>query len=133
MEPWQAWYAMALESQRAALAAESAKCWRSSVSRYYYAAYQAVTAVLLYSGLIPPDLEEAWSHAATPDLLEEHFTPYVRSRDARKRLNQTLGELYKLRIIADYRGNAQLEKRIGGARKYANRLVNVAGDILLEG
>ena len=122
---------MARDSQQAALAAETAEHWRSSASRYYYAAYQAVTAVLLYAGLTPPAAEESWSHAATPDMLEQHFVPYVRSRDARKELGRQLRELYKLRIIADYIGATKLEqKSVAEARKYSNRLVKVADKIL---
>lgn len=84
---------MATESQRAALCAESTKCYRSSVSRHYYAAYQAVTSVLLCAGNVPPAAREAWSHEATPTLLEQHFDKYISARDDRQKLSRQLNEL----------------------------------------
>ena len=66
MEPWQLWQDMARESEQAARLAEDGGCPRSAASRYYYAAYQAVTALLLYRGLTPPEGREAWSHEDTP-------------------------------------------------------------------
>jgi uncharacterized protein (UPF0332 family) len=130
MEPWQQWQAMATESQRAALGAETSACWRSSVSRHYYAAYQAVTSVLLYSGLNPPEAREAWNHADTPVLLETHFEKYIAARDRRRKLRRQLSELYKLRILADYVGEDGLEKRIGEARKSGVYIAKVAAEIL---
>jgi uncharacterized protein (UPF0332 family) len=130
VEAWQQWREMARESSQAAHTAENESLWRSSISRYYYAAFQAVSAVLHYRGLIPPTGEEAWGHTTTPEMLAEHFTPYIRSREARKRLGRQLEELYKLRIMADYRGSEKLDDRIGEARKYSDRLVKVVEEIL---
>jgi uncharacterized protein (UPF0332 family) len=130
MEPWQQWWNMAMESLEAASTLKANGLWRSSVSRYYYAAYQATSAVLLYRGIPPPADEEAWSHADTPNMLEAHFTPYVSSRDTRKRLKKQLGELYKWRILADYRGGEKSESRMGNVRKYASYIVKTAEDIL---
>jgi uncharacterized protein (UPF0332 family) len=133
MEPWELWRDMALEAQKVALIAEEKGYARSSVSRYYYAAYQAVSAVLLYAGLIPPVGEEAWGHASTPDMIVEHFASYVRLKDERQKLQRQLSVLYKLRIMADYRGAEQLAGRISVARKCSNRLVKVALEILPKG
>jgi uncharacterized protein (UPF0332 family) len=130
MELWRLWLRMAMESQRAALASEAEGCCRSSVSRYYYAAFQAISAVLLYAGCVPPEGEEAWSHAQTPDMLRVHFEPYVRKRDVRKSLASDLSELYKLRIYADYRGRVVIDGRLAEARRCSNRLVKVASEIL---
>ncbi len=132
MELWQQWFAMAIESNNAAENAQSAQHWRSSVSRYYYSAYQAVSAVLIYRGLTPPPEEEAWGHASTPDMLVEHFGTYIRSKDVRQRYANQLRELYAWRIKADYRGNEQLRASIGVVRKNANRLVEMAEGILPE-
>lgn len=130
MGTWQQWLAMAIESQNAAVAAEASRFYRSSVSRYYYAAYQATSAVLIYRGLTPPPEEEAWGHAATPDMLVEHYVTYVRSRDVRQRYAKQLRELYRYRIRADYRGSERLDTEISQARMYAGRLVRLAVDVL---
>jgi len=71
MDAWQLWQGMAREAVEAAWLAEAGGCLRSSASRYYYAAYQAVTALLVYRGLTPPADREAWSHEDTPDLLQD--------------------------------------------------------------
>lgn len=69
MEAWQAWLEMARESQEAAQQAEANGHFRSAASRYYYAAYQAVTALLLYRRVPTPEDRQAWSHDQTPDLI----------------------------------------------------------------
>lgn len=71
--------------------------------RYYYAAYQAVTALLLYRGLTPPTGREAWSHEETPTLLQDQLQALIRSRDRRNDLADRLAKLYRLRLIADYK------------------------------
>lgn len=109
MELWQQWWILAQESQQGAKAAEEKACLRSAVSRYYYAAFQAATAVLHYVKLTPPEGEQGWSHQSTPDMLEEHLRPYIPSRATRHRLRQQLRDLYKYRISADYKGNEQVD------------------------
>lgn len=59
MDAWQLWQEMARVSKEAAQLAETGGCLRPAASRYYYAAYQAVTALLLYQGLKPPEGREA--------------------------------------------------------------------------
>jgi|SRR5579862_2044028 len=130
MEPWRLWLAMALEAHRAARAAEQLQLWRSSVSRYYYAAFSATSAVLLYSGLIPPVDEEAWSHAQTPEMIREHYGRFVKSRDKRNRLSSDLSDLYKLRIYADYRCRERVDNRVVEARKRSSHVIKVSLDIL---
>lgn len=76
MTPWQSWREMAQESEKAARLAEADGCLRSAASRYYYAAYQAATALLLYRGLTPPAEREAWSHENTPQLMWEQMEPH---------------------------------------------------------
>lgn len=74
--------------------------------------------------------EEAWSQAATPELLKEHFTPYIRNRDERKELARQLGELYKIRIEADYRGGGDLSAKVKIARRYSGRIRNMVEEAL---
>lgn len=125
---------MARESLRAAYLLEVGNCWRPSASRYYYAAYQAVTAVLLYLGRTPPEDREAWSHEVTPQMIQEHFTQVVRSRRKRNDLVSQLDYLYKLRVYADYISNQQVgEEKIKIVSKYARHIVRVAESVLQEG
>lgn len=125
---------MARESQNAAMVAEQNGFIRSSVSRYYYAAFQASTAILHYLKLTPPEGEEGWSHAQTPDLLRQHLEPIVRSKDVRRKIATSLGELYKLRLEADYVGAARWDrdklKQAGSRSRY---LVKFAESILPGG
>ncbi len=104
MDAWRLWQEMAWESEEAARMAENGGCLRSAASRYYYAAYQAATALLLYRGLTPPTGREAWSHEETPALLQDQLQTLIRSRDRRSDLANRLTELYWLRLSADYRG-----------------------------
>jgi uncharacterized protein (UPF0332 family) len=114
---------MAWESFQAAEAAHSADHHRVAVSRHYYAAYQAATALLHYGGQMPPIVEgerrEAWSHVATPDMLEEHLQPALRRRDQRRRMRSTLRDLYRARVEADY--IASLPLAAGRAQELGRR------------
>src|SRR5438094_876784 len=124
MEPWERWMAMARESLAAAQAAESGQFWRPCISRYYYAAYQAATAVLLYRKQRPPEGREGWSHEATPELLQEHLKPVIIDRGRRNDLAARLGRLYKLRIEADYLPSKRLPRdNVDSARRDAGYLV----------
>lgn len=104
MEPWQLWQDMARESEQAGRLAEDGGCPRSAASRYYYAAYQAATALLLYRHLTPPEGREAWGHFDTPALLQDQLRALTRSADLRNDLTRRLRELYRLRLDADYSG-----------------------------
>ena len=70
MEAWENWWRMAQGSLTAAQVLEQQGEYRSGASRAYYAAYQAVTALLLYAKQTPPEGREAWSHEVTPDLVK---------------------------------------------------------------
>ena len=122
---------MARESQTAAIVLEREKLLRSSASRFYYAAFQMSTAVLLYLGLTPPVGEEGWSHTSTPGILQDHLEPAVKSRDDRRKIARLLGELYKVRVEADYIGASSVDatKSHDSARK-AKYLVKKLEEIL---
>jgi uncharacterized protein (UPF0332 family) len=128
------WWEMSLDSARAARAAEAAGCWRSSVSRYYYAAYQATTAVLLHLGLVPPAGRQGWSHADTPEVIRDHLRPIVRSSHHRNDLASRLLKLYRTRVAADYVGSDPITSTtVEAARKDAGRIIKVAPSILPHG
>ncbi len=125
------WWKMSQESARAELAAEAAGCRRSSVSRYYYAAYQAATAVLLHFGLIPPAGREGWSHAETPEMIRAHFRQTIRSAAKRNDLAIRMGKLYKMRVAADYVGSHPISNETtDGVRRDAGIIIKVAQSIL---
>ena len=132
MADWKLWRAMARESLRAAYKIES-DAPRSSISRYYYAAYQATSAVLIYRGLVPPPDREAWSHETTPQMLNDHYKPLLDNPRKRSSLVSYLTYLYKLRVYADYiSGETTIGEKIETARKHSKELVRVAESLLQQ-
>ena len=104
---------------------------RSSASRAYYAAYQAVTAILLYHGMTPPVGREAWSHDATPELMRRLALTTIK-QDTRRDVGRRLVISYDLRVIADYIGAAEVAaSELKTMIKNASYIVGVAGDVLL--
>lgn len=133
MDAWQLWQEMAWESEKVAQLAEASGYFRSAASRYYYAAYQAITALLLYRGLTPPVDRQAWSHDQTPDLINEQLEPFLRSRDKRTDLARRLERLYKTRIIADYMADRPVRAdSLKIVRRDASYILKVAERILPE-
>ena len=133
MEAWELWMTIARESSEAAQNAVAAGHLRSAASRYYYAAYQAVTALLLYRGLMPPVELEAWSHFLTPTLLKEETGTLIVSRDRRSDLARRLNELYRLRLVADYVASGRISQdQISAAHRDAGFILKVVNDILPE-
>ena len=96
------WLEMSREAFEAARESERAGRYRSAVSRYYYSAFQAATALLHRRGYIAPLGREAWSHQATPDLMRESLIVLRHSEAERRELVLDLVGLYDLRIRADY-------------------------------
>ena len=124
---------MARESERAARLAEADGCLRSAANRYYYAAYQAMTAILLYRGLTPPADREAWSHDETPSLIEGQQPLFVGTMSQRRDMAHRLRELYKVRLIADYSGTHDVAAgKVATARKSVGYLFKVADSVLPE-
>lgn len=133
METWQRWQEMARESERADRLAEAEDCFRSAASRYYYAAYQAATALLIYRGLIPPADREAWSHEGTPNVVADDLGKIVPSRDKRQNLATRLKRLYDLRLIADYKASRRATaSAVQKAGRDARHILSVAQDVLPE-
>ncbi len=130
------WLEKAQESSKAAHACLAAGCIRSSVSRSYYAAYQAATAVLDCSGqLTPPtvagQLRESWPHEATPYLVKTHLKKMMRQDHMRTQMASRLGELYKMRVDADYLSDAVIsDAQARYARRIAGMIVKLADDVI---
>ena len=129
MEAWERWWNMAQGSLAAAQLLAKEGEVRSSASRAYYAAFQAVTALLLYHEMTPPNGREAWSHEATPELFRR-LSGTIISEDARKDIKQRLEASYELRVVADYISQANPEKaKLKLSLKDAAFTVKLADDV----
>ena len=134
MDAWGLWLEMARESSQIAQIAEAGSFRRSAASRYYYAAYQAATALLRYRMVPLPEGRQAWSHDLTPALLYEQLEPLLRARHKRKDLQKRLERLYKTRIIADYMANTPVTaESLKSVRRDSNYILKVAEQILPKG
>jgi uncharacterized protein (UPF0332 family) len=136
MADWRQWFAMAQQSYNAAVVLSNDKDFvRSAASRYYYAGYQAMTALLLYSGQTPPIVDgverESWNHDVTPQMLLDNLNLILRERNSRYQIRSKLQELYKVRIYADYAGSQPIApERLKAVRKESHYLLKVAKDAL---
>jgi uncharacterized protein (UPF0332 family) len=134
---WTPWIHMALDSRDSANVALNSSSYRSAASRYYYAAFQAATALLHYCRQTPPIVEgvrrEAWSHEVTPDLFEEQLKPFVSNHGRRQILRSKLRGLRKTRISADYISADRLEiKTVQRAKTDAGYIITAVRSILPE-
>ncbi len=126
------WRELAAESERAARNAAQDQCLRSSVSRCYYACYQAVTALLLYRGLMPPLGREAWNYEDTPYLIQMQMSPLMERR-RKNDMAFRLRELYRRRIAADYSGLVMIsEDQVMRAGRDARYILRVVKEYLPE-
>ena len=131
MDAWERWWLMAQGSLIAAQTLADIQESRSSASRAYYAAYQAVTAILHYSRLTPPDGREAWSHADTPELLRNLQNTVIK-QGPRRDISLRLEQSYRLRLDADYIAAAEIvPSRLKVTLKDASFIVKIANDVLL--
>jgi uncharacterized protein (UPF0332 family) len=116
------WRELALDSRRAAQDLLEQNRIRSSISRAYYAAYCAITAVLAeqgvdfaFGGNNPP-------HADLPIYIL-HNLPRL-PKDARYILAKAIRRLWKVRVDADYVPTASLDRIIAiDALRDANRII----------
>lgn len=96
------WMDMARDALKAAGQCLRHGCYRSSVSRSYYAMLAAVTAALLNSGLTPPARRDTWSHPKLQELVIEALAKTLSLRHGRQ-IRKWLSGAYKSRIDADYK------------------------------
>ena len=73
MEPWERWLAMAQDSLQSARDLDPGNP-RSAISRYY-AAYQSITAVLLFLQQTPPEEAKRGRTLTHPILSSRHLLP----------------------------------------------------------
>ena len=104
----QTWLELAREARQAANHLVTQDCFRSCVTRAYYAAYSKVTHELLVTGgLMMPASREGPSHARLRPLIESSMPNMGVER--RLKLSELIGRLYTLRIDADYKPSVELE------------------------
>ena len=111
------WHDMASESRKAANEMVKTR-FRPCLSRAYYAAYSKVTHDLIAAGAPMPAGREGPNHpghlhtgtAATRGI-RELIVQRLTGLDAKKRraLSELIGELYMLRLAADYRPSTEVE------------------------
>lgn len=131
MEAWRKWREIARESLVAAQILETEDRPRSSVSRAYYASYQAVTALLLYAKQKPPMEREAWSHETTPELLK-NLPGKMLVVTMQQNVSGRLKGLYNLRLIADYQGEKNVDtNEQRAAVRSASFVLKIVDSVLL--
>jgi hypothetical protein len=113
---WQRWLVMAQESEVAAGLLAGNGIFRPAASRYYYAAFQAATAMLHYQGkLAPPIIEgirwEHWGHDKTPKMISDNLKEIIPSQVKRRDLRGKLELLYRMRLFADYATQEVITKK----------------------
>jgi uncharacterized protein (UPF0332 family) len=125
---WEEWLKMAEDSQRAATGIESIS-QRFSVSRHYYAAYQAATALLHYHEQTPPAGRYSWNHQDTPDMVKQHLKD-----NSRYKLMENLKLLYKYRIYADYQAVEEISANdVMNVRKMSGFILKTTQEMLKSG
>jgi len=96
---------------------------RSSVSRAYYAAFAALTDVVLKSKKVRlPQERETPSHRKLPGYLSQIYV----QNGKLKQIKQYIRLLYSLRLVADYDSKTRVDKLV------ARDAVRFASAILLE-
>ncbi len=95
------WREMSRESLAAAQHCLREKCYRSSVSRAYYAAYAALAAALAQRGMEFTLGREGPSHQALRQYVNQNIGA-IKNRN-RKRIVAAINQLYQNRIDADYK------------------------------
>jgi hypothetical protein len=85
-----------------------------------------MTSLLHYVNLAVPSDRQAWSHEATPELIEDHLRAVIKLRDKRKDLSRRLKKLYRLQVSADYTLDAPEAFVIKTAGRNSRFVVSVA-------
>ena len=94
------WQAISLNSRKAAQHLLEVECYRSSVSRPYYAAYAAITSALIRQGITLGHGGNNPGHAGLPVYVLNNLT--LLSLASRFEINKALRRLYRARAEVDY-------------------------------
>ncbi|MCC6444551.1 MAG: HEPN domain-containing protein [Armatimonadetes bacterium] len=100
------WEEIGLDSNKAALKMMQAGHLRSSVSRFYYAAYSAATGRLTERGVAFPEGWHNPRHERLSMLTRHHLDL---PKDRIRVIVQSVSRLYKYRISADYRSGESFQ------------------------
>ena len=118
------WQAISRYSRRAAQRLLEVGCYRSSVSRAYYAAYSAITSALIRQGITLAHDGNNPSHISLPVLVLNNLT--FLPLTARFDLNRALRRLYGERVEADYNAAATVNGAINiEALRDMNRILTL--------
>ncbi len=128
------WAEMSRESFNAAKLAMHEAYFRSSVSRSYYAAYAAVTQILVEKGLGFEQDREGPSHQQVKEMIDTNIGAIkpkglrrLRALD-KKLLKQNMNLLYENRLDADYRPSRSVdENRALNSLVAASRVLGLLG------
>ena len=97
------WIEMAKESLESGKVLQRHGLRRSAASRFYFAAYQATTALLIHDGQTPPSDREGWAHEDTPRMLGDHLKRYAKPGSVTwLEVSNRLRQLRDTRVDADY-------------------------------
>ena len=107
-EEAQQWQDISRNSRKAAQRLLDLECYRSSVSRAYYAAYAAVTSELVARGLLFAQARSNPDHAGLPAYVLNNLGTLAQT--TRFDINRAIRRLYALRIDADYVAEATLDR-----------------------
>ena len=102
------WQAISLNSRKAAQHLLEVECYRSSVSRSYYAAYAAVTSALIRQGITLGYGDNNPEHARLPVYVLNNLTALPIA--SRFEINKAIRRLYRARAEADYVAAALVDK-----------------------
>lgn len=101
---------MSLDCRHAAQVLIEEKCYRSSISRSYYAAYAAITSKLAEKSITYPQGRGNPSHASLPGYVLNNLT-YL-PHDMRFWVSDSVKDLFKARADADYVPPAVLDEQL---------------------
>lgn len=116
------WRAISRNSRIAAQYLLEAECYRSSISRAYYAAYAAITSALVRQGITLGYGGKNPGHAGLPVYVLNNLTAFPMA--SRFEINKALRRLYRARVEADYVATAVVD------RAAAKRSVRDLGRVL---
>lgn len=105
------WQEIGIKNFQAAQELYDGRHYRSSVSRFYYAAFSALTVEIARRGVVFPQNRETPSHAQLPQLIVRHLTQFSETR--RGNIARVTARLYRSRLDADY-SLTRVDKRSAG-------------------
>lgn len=104
------WVDVCLNNLQAAKLLLEKNCYRSSISRSYYTAYSATTAVLLNKGVV---FGGAWEDHPKHGVLQSLVKNHLRlDRRTQREVLTSLGALRTARVQADYQPGLSVNKEL---------------------